>query len=466
MKKTSSAFRTIWSVALLVALALGLVLLLRATTSSQPHSAQEPTETVVAGYPPAVYDQAPLFDQPTETPVEGYPPPYDEEEGQPPEIVLTPEPTLIEIAPGMRVMASSATPSTPWPTFTPYPSPTMRPGPTDTPIPLVSPAPDAAGTIQYLTRQIDGPLDLRAFSVDSIGKPESVPVQRFPAVKIADEWIFLSPDGKRLAFTGMWGAGGTLDFNTGLIQPFSPSLNFVMFYNWFPDSIRVLIKADDGSLRIGDPTSGEQVRIVPGYGDIDGAAVSPDGSTVVYSHGHDFVTPTEVWMVNADGRDAQLLFDMPGDIYNFAWSPDGKEIAFLGDGLMVMDANGLNLRKLGNFSIPQCYFTPPLWSPDSRSLAIVVSTNDIGFCNGWNGEAFNNTDILLIDVQSGESHPLLADGSTGNIDPAWSPDGSQVAFVSDRSGSSEVWVVNADGSDLRQLTDAGQFVRFPVWRRP
>jgi TolB protein len=53
-----------------------------------------------------------------------------------------------------------------------------------------------------------------------------------------------------------------------------------------------------------------------------------------------------------------------------------------------------------------------------------------------------------------------------SFEPVWSPDGSLIAFVSMRSGAPELWLINADGTGLRQLTNDGQFVRWPVWRRP
>ena len=114
----------------------------------------------------------------------------------------------------------------------------------------------------------------------------------------------------------------------------------------------------------------------------------------------------------------------------------------------------------------QCYPILPQWSPDSRTLVVVTDGGNQSFCQGWSENIFQGTDIYLIDADSGVAHPLLDDGITGNIDPAWSPDGSMLAFVSNRSGAAEIWVVNANGSNLRQVTSAGEYVRFPYWHRP
>jgi TolB protein len=69
----------------------------------------------------------------------------------------------------------------------------------------------------------------------------------------------------------------------------------------------------------------------------------------------------------------------------------------------------------------------------------------------------------LIDVVTGEERYLVPGRMEGNIDPAWSPDGSMIVFASNRSGSEEIWVINANGTGLHQLTSDGKLHRFPVW---
>lgn len=81
----------------------------------------------------------------------------------------------------------------------------------------------------------------------------------------------------------------------------------------------------------------------------------------------------------------------------------------------------------------------------------------------WDNMSFQGTNIHLVDVATGQERRLLPD--TGNIDPAWSPDGKQIAFASTRTGNSEIWVVNVDGTNLRQVTNAGQRIRYPYWRK-
>jgi Tol biopolymer transport system component len=95
------------------------------------------------------------------------------------------------------------------------------------------------------------------------------------------------------------------------------------------------------------------------------------------------------------------------------------------------------------------YSCPDL-SPDEKSLVFVTS-----------GEA--QEDVFVINRETNELRQLTNDSAL-NRTPRWSPDGRQIAFVSDRSGNNEIWKVNQDGSGLERLTDTpGAYALNPVW---
>src|SRR5690606_38241061 len=73
-------------------------------------------------------------------------------------------------------------------------------------------------------------------------------------------------------------------------------------------------------------------------------------------------------------------------------------------------------------------------------------------------------DIYLLDSQGGKAMPLLS-GLPYDADPVFSPDGKQFAFVSDRSGSNNLWVANIDGSQLKQLShdNGAMLYSSPSW---
>ncbi len=222
------------------------------------------------------------------------------------------------------------TTSTPYPSKTPLPSPAEKPGPAPTPIPLKAPAEDAAGKIYSST--VDEPgakADLSYLEVDGTGQV----VKNSPlfAEAIPEGNIFASPDGTRLAIMGAWWAGNLFDISTGKLEPFYGRLGSVLFFNWFPDNQRIIFCDELGNLLLADPVSGKYTRLGTfENGTKDGAAVSPDGLKVVYSTRTDNPSAMAVWMVDSDGRNAHMLFSGSGT--NFAWSPDGKHIVFLGDG--------------------------------------------------------------------------------------------------------------------------------------
>lgn len=100
----------------------------------------------------------------------------------------------------------------------------------------------------------------------------------------------------------------------------------------------------------------------------------------------------------------------------------------------------------------------PSWSPDGTKLAFSVSPAAVpegqGCCIG---------EISVMNA-NGTGRVQLTTDNFADLEPAWSPDGSRIAFVSNRDGNIELYVINADGSgSLTRLTTTAHSERDPSW---
>ena len=114
--------------------------------------------------------------------------------------------------------------------------------------------------------------------------------------------------------------------------------------------------------------------------------------------------------------------------------PDGSETLTLVDPIYLQDSRPPNA-----FS----------WSPDGRWIAYLA------------GDA--ESDIAIVNIETGETR-ILASSSARDTNPDWSPDGTRIAFASNRNGQDEIFVVRLDGENLTNLTPNSEFDNFnPVW---
>jgi len=129
-----------------------------------------------------------------------------------------------------------------------------------------------------------------------------------------------------------------------------------------------------------------------------------------------------IWAMNADYSDAHLI--IRGGAYP-SWSPDGgRLVANSGSDMYVFSADGSGLRRVG----PGEY---PAWCRPSNWIAHRACVG--GGCG-----------IYLTDPDSGAQQRLTTGGSDGQ--PAWSPDGRQIAYISQDDGNFEIYRINADGT--------------------
>jgi Tol biopolymer transport system component len=167
----------------------------------------------------------------------------------------------------------------------------------------------------------------------------------------------------------------------------------------------------------------------------------------------------EVWTMKADGSELFQITDRVegGAATAPALSPDGRAVAFSladpanGDDweIYVINVDGTGLTNLTND--PEFDGWRPAWSPDGTQIAF-FSTRDDSL----------NTEVYAMNAD-GSNVRRLTDNPSDDADPAWSPDGTKIAWMTNRDGDRDIWVMNADGSDPTPLSVDPADDEWPAW---
>lgn len=183
---------------------------------------------------------------------------------------------------------------------------------------------------------------------------------------------------------------------------------------------------------------------------------SPDGTKIAFERrGTDSSHPGEIYVMNADGSGQTNITNHAAWDSSPTWSADGTKIAFGSsrDGvnfseIFVMNADGSDVRQLTDEPHWETVSSGPVWSPDGTKIAFTK------------GSVTTPSDICLMNADGSAQMNLTSDLEFDES-PDWSPDGSKITFASQRSGILQVYVMNADGSGVTQLSP--EFALSPVW---
>ena len=166
----------------------------------------------------------------------------------------------------------------------------------------------------------------------------------------------------------------------------------------------------------------------------------------------------EIYAMNPDGSSVTRLTNHPARDWQPVWSPDGRRIAFVsirdGNGeIYAMNADGSELTRLTNHDV---HDSQPVWSPDGRRIAFIADRDTDPLYVPENKE-------LYVMNADGTDVTRLTNHDADDRGHSWSPDSRRIAFSSNPDGNADIYVANADGSGTTRLTHHAASDWQPTW---
>ncbi|MCI0606232.1 hypothetical protein L0156_24865, partial [bacterium] len=264
-----------------------------------------------------------------------------------------------------------------------------------------------------------------------------------------------SPDGKTLAFTRISSDGNDQIFTQSLGSPVSTQVTkhsarcFSPF--WSPDGSRIFYLAEDNLWAVG--ATGGSPRLV--IQDTFAATISPNGKTFAFLR--EEANHSSLW-ISMNGAPAKEYLQPPFSEKKFytseyiRFSPDGSKILVLLQGLekfwVIPFPEGKPYRALSNV-ITNNYFSFN-WMPDSRHIVFVAPV-----------QGNTGAHLLIGDIETGTFY-AITNGTTDEMEPAVSPDGTKIAFQQHEENWDLV-EIPVDGSSIRDLLKTSRAEGFPGW---
>jgi Tol biopolymer transport system component len=178
---------------------------------------------------------------------------------------------------------------------------------------------------------------------------------------------------------------------------------------------------------------------------------SPDGSRfafITYNKGDNQI----VIVRTSSGRIQQEIRSREiGAIYNLAWSPDGKSLAFTGSkggvsDLYLMDLAKGSLRQLTNDRYADIQ---PAFSPDGKTIAFVTDRTEQ---TSFDKLTFGELELATIDIESGQVTPVKAFTRGSHLNPQYAPDGKNLYFVANQDGVSDLYRKDLESNQIFRIT--------------